>query len=197
MQTNLLWTGREYYSLENCLVDESPAGTEINSTIVGKYEEKIYKVDYLIKTNQRWETILLEINSRHSDKTQTIRLEGDGKGNWRGYDGKASQFRGCIDVDIPLTPFTNTLPVKRLKLKQDQSQEIQVIYCDLLNGQISPVRQKYTCLSKTRYQYENVPNDFEATIEVDEAGLVVDYPFLFYRTAAIMTNYPIPHSNEG
>jgi hypothetical protein len=95
------------------------------------------------------------------------------------------------------TPFTNTLPVKRLKLKQDQSQEIQVIYCDLLNGQISPVRQKYTCLSKTRYQYENVPNDFEATIEVDEAGLVVDYPFLFYRTAAIMTNYPIPHSNEG
>jgi hypothetical protein len=81
MQTNLLWTGREYYSLENCLVDESPAGTEINSTIVGKYEEKIYKVDYLIKTNQRWETILLEINSRHSDKTQTIRLEGDGKGN--------------------------------------------------------------------------------------------------------------------
>jgi hypothetical protein len=189
MQTNLLWTGREYYSLENCLVDVQSAGTEIISTIIGKYKEKIYKVEYLIKTNHDWETILLEIHSRHSDKTQSIRLQGDGKGNWTGNNENADQFKGCIDVDISLTPFTNTLPIKRLRLDQDQSKEIQVIYFDLLEGQIKPVRQKYTCLSKTKYHYGNVPNDFEATIEVDEEMFVVDYPSLFFRTAALLTNY--------
>lgn len=189
MQTNLLWTGREYYSLENCLVKATATGSEITSTVIGYYEEKIYRVEYLIKTNQNWETVFLEISSRHSNQTQSIRFEGDGKGNWLSNGKKADQFNGCIDVDIPLTPFTNTLPINRLRLGRNQAQEIQVIYCDLLKQQIKPVRQKYTRLSNTEYHYENVPNDFEATIQVDESGLVVDYPSLFERTIALKTNY--------
>jgi len=189
MQTNLLWTGREYYSLENCLVGMTTAGAEITSTIIGNYEDKIYKVEYWIKTNQNWETVFLEINSRHSNQTQLTRFEGDGKGNWIKNGKKADQFKGCIDIDIPLTPFTNTLPIRRLKLSQNQAQEIQVIYCDLLEQQIKSVRQRYTCLSDTEYHYENVPNDFEATIQVDESGLVIDYPSLFVRTIALKTYY--------
>lgn len=189
MQTNLLWTGREYYSLENCLVETTSAGSEISSTIVGLYEGKLYKVEYRIKTNHQWETISLEINSRHSNQTQVIRLDGDGKGNWMLNGERADQFNACIDVDIPVTPFTNTLPIRRLKLKQDQSREIQVLYCDVLEQELRSVRQRYTCLSDTEYHYENVPNDFEATIQVDELGLVVDYPLLFVRTAAMETHF--------
>ena len=189
MQTNLLWTGREYYSLENCLVKTTAIGSEITSTIIGYYEEKIYRVEYKITTNQNWETVLFQINSRHSNQTQLIRFESDGKGNWKNNGEKAEQFNGCIDVDIPLTPFTNTLPIRRLRLSQHQAQEINVIYCDLLEQQIKPVRQRYTRLSNTEYHYENVPNDFEATIRVDESGFVIDYPSLFKRKATLMTNY--------
>jgi uncharacterized protein len=71
-------------------------------------------------------------------------------------------------VDISLTPLTNTLPVKRLQLKKGQSKEIAVIYFDLLDAQVKPVRQKYTRLSATEYLYENVPNDFEAKIKMDK-----------------------------
>ena len=189
MQTNLLWTGREYHSMENCLVTNTSSGIEVTSTIVGFYKENIYKVDYLIKTNQNWETILLEISWRHNNQTQFIKLEGDGKGNWIDNGKNAAQFDGCIDIDIPLTPFTNTLPVRRLHLNQNQSREIQVIYCNLLNSDIKVVRQKYTRLSNTKYHYENVPNDFESTIQIDEFGFVVDYPSLFVRTAAIKSAY--------
>ena len=189
MQTNLLWTGREYHSMENCLVTNTTTGIEIISTIIGYYEEKIYRIDYLIRTNQNWETILLEINCRLNNQTQLIRFEGGGKGNWISNGKKADQFNGCIDIDIPLTPFTNTLPIRRLHLSQKQTQEIQVIYCDLLERHIKVVHQKYTRLSDTKYHYENVPNDFESTIQVDEFGFVVDYPSLFVRTAVLMTNY--------
>jgi len=189
MQTNLIWTGREYYSLENCLVNVTATGSEITSTIIGFYKGKIYRVEYLIKTNRNWETVFFEINSRHSNQTQLIAFEGDGKGNWMSNGKKAEQFSGCIDVDIPLTPFTNTLPINRLNLNQNQAQETKVIYCDLLEQQIKPVRQKYTCLSDTEYHYENVPNDFEATIQVDESRLVVDYPSLFVRKTALKSNY--------
>lgn len=189
MQTNLLWTGREYYSLENCLVEITTSGALITSTIIGTYGDKIYKVEYRIKTNENWETIFFEINSRHSNQTQLSRFEGDGKGNWIANSKKANQFQGCIDVDISLTPFTNTLPIRRLKLNQNQAQEIQVIYCDLLGKQTKSAHQRYTCLSKTQYYFENVHNDFEATIDVDESGFVVDYPLLFVRTAGLKSNY--------
>jgi uncharacterized protein len=189
MQTNLLWTGREYYSLENCLVNTTSHGSEINSIIVGKYEEKIYRVEYKIRTNSNWETVYAEVQSQHSDRKEKSIFEGDGKGNWFVDGQQAEQFDGCIDIDIPLTPFTNTLPINRLKLAQGDEQQIQVIYIDLLQRQITPVKQKYTRLSNTLYHYENVPNDFEAKIEVDELGFVVDYPSLFVRTAKLKTNY--------
>ena len=189
MQTNILWTGREYYSLENCLVNTLNTGSEINSTIIGRYDEKIYKVEYQIKVNANWETVFLEVKSQHSDLRDHLIFESDGKGNWILNGKKAAQFEGCIDVDIPLTPFTNTLPVNRLKLVTNDEHQIKVVYVDVLERQIKPLRQKYTRISNTEYLYENVPNDFEAKIEVDEFGLVVDYPGLFVRTAVLKTNY--------
>jgi len=189
MQTNLLWTGREYYSLENCLVNTTDNGSEINSVVIGKYGEKIYRVEYQIKTNQNWETVYLAVQSQYINQREQFFFESDGKGNWRMDGRQADQFRGCIDVDIPLTPFTNTLPINRLKLGQHEEHQIQVIYLDLLEKRIIPVRQKYIRLSQTKYQYENIPNDFEAKIEVDNLGFVVDYPSLFVRTAKVETNH--------
>jgi hypothetical protein len=183
MQTNILWTGREYYSLENCLINESAAGADISSTIIGHYEEKIYKVEYHIKTNANWETIFFEIICRLNNQTQTISGESDGKGNWSKGGQPLEQFKGCIDIDISLTPFTNTLPIRRLQLQPRQSREIQVLYCNLLSAQTIRVRQQYTCVSTNIFRYENIPNDFEAAIQVDASGFVVDYPSLFVRTA--------------
>ena len=189
MQLNLLWKGLSYDSMENCLVDTNQSGTEITSTIVGCSQGMIYKVDYRIKVNELWETLLLEISSQHNDRNHMIRLQGDGKGHWTNNEHEAPELEGCLDVDIPLTPFTNSLPVRRLQLTPGDSKEVLVVYCDLLAEQIRPVRQKYTCISPTQYQYENVPNDFEATIVVDGSGLVVDYPSLFERAAATGTHY--------
>jgi hypothetical protein len=189
MQANILWSGREYYSLENCLVNTTREGSEINSIIVGKYEGKIYRVEYQIRTNQNWETIYCELKSQHSNKKEYWRFEKDGKGNWLKDGEQADQFKGCIDVDIPLTPFTNTLPIKRLRLNQNEEQEIKVIYLDVLERKIAPVKQKYKRLSNTEYHYENVPNDFEAVIEVDQLDFVVDYPSLFVRTEILLSDY--------
>jgi hypothetical protein len=188
-QRNILWTGREYHSLENCLVNVNDHGAEVNSTIVGYYNHAIYRVDYRLRTNPDWQTTFLDLRYRHSNVQKTILLESDAMGNWRLNGQPADDFKDCLDVDIPVTPFTNTLPINRLKLLDHETAEIQVIYLDVLDERISKVRQKYLRLSKTKYHYENIPNDFEADIEVDDAGFVVDYPALFVRTAGLISNY--------
>jgi hypothetical protein len=189
MQTNLLWSGLEYHSLENCLVTTTETGTLINSVIVGSYEGKIYRIEYRIETNELWETVFFEVKSQHSNQLDYFTYQSDGKGKWMSKGKPAPQFEGCIDIDIPLTPFTNSLPINRLKLNQQEVGQIQVIYLDLLERQIKPVRQQYRRLSDTTYRYQNVPNDFEAVISVDELGLVMNYPQLFVRTAKVESNY--------
>lgn len=190
MQTNLLWTGMEYYSLENCVVETTRTGVNICSVIVGLYKNIIYRVEYVIKTTPSWETIFLEIFGQYKDQRFRSRFESDGNGNWNVNGKPEGKFGGCIDVDIPLTPFTNTLPVNRLNLSVNQAQQIKVIYCDLLQNEFTQVNQKYIRLSNSTYRYQNVPNDFEADIQVDDYGFVVDYPQLFVRTASTQSNFP-------
>lgn len=190
MQTNILWTGREYYSLENCLINITTMGAEINSVIVGEYRKKIYRVEYTIRTSQNWETQFFEIHGQHNNHRDHFIFESDGNGNWKTLGKASQQFQGCIDIDIPVTPFTNTLPVNRLKLEPGEERQIEVIYIDILERQITRVKQKYKRIATTAYHYENVPNDFEAKIEVDEMGFVVDYPALFVQHARLNTQYP-------
>ncbi|MBA3412108.1 MAG: putative glycolipid-binding domain-containing protein [Actinobacteria bacterium] len=55
-------------------------------------------------------------------------LRANGRGEWRGSDGRArAEFAGCIDVDVSTTPFTNSLPVRRLELEPGDSAVIEVV----------------------------------------------------------------------
>ncbi len=189
MQANILWTGLAYYSLENCVFTRTDTGTEVNSVIIGMYKHKIYKAEYSIITNANWETISFELKTQLSDKRNVSRFSNDGKGNWSKNGIPVNELKGCIDIDISLTPFTNTLPINRIRLAILESRQIDVLYLDVLNQQVRSATQKYTRVSQTEYKYENVPNDFEAIITVDELGLVVNYPELFIRTAMHETNY--------
>jgi hypothetical protein len=189
MQKNILWTGIEYHSLENCILTVTDKGSEINSTIIGTYANELYKVEYRIRTNRYWETTFFEIKSQLYNIIETISFRNEGKGNWYVNGQLDEKFNGCIDIDISLTPFTNTLAINRLKLSENEDAQIKVLYLDVLGRKILPVQQKYTRLSQTHYKYENVPNDFESTISVDDLGLVVKYPGLFKRTYITESNY--------
>jgi uncharacterized protein len=189
MQKNILWTGIEYHSLENCILTITDTGSEVNSSIIGIYGNEPYKLNYHIQTNKYWETTFLEIESQFHNSIEITRLNMKGKGNWVVNGQPDEKFSGCIDIDISLTPFTNTLPINRLNLSVKEEQQIKVLYVDVLGRKMVPVQQKYTKLSRTDYKFENVPNDFESVIAVDNVGLVVNYPGLFKQTYITESNY--------
>jgi hypothetical protein len=86
-------------------------------------------------------------------------------------------------VDFTATPFTNTLPIRRLDWQVGTSHAIQVVYIVHPGFQIYPAAQTYTCLaissSEARYHFKM--DDFEQEITVDQDGFVIDYPELFER----------------
>ena len=187
MQTDIIWTGKLYHSTENCILTKTIAGNEIISTIVGDYKDWIYKIDYHITTNENWETTFVNIRTRFDSLAELITLEKkDGKWFLNGKHNK--ELDKIFDVDISLTPFTNTLPINRLKLKDKERQVIEVLYFDIFEKKTKSVKQVYTRLSSLEYVYENYDNSFTANIIIDDQGLVVDYPGLFEMTTKHESN---------
>jgi len=110
-------------------------------------------------------------------------LHSDGDGHWRdGQGATLGAIEGCIDIDIAATPFTNTLPIRRLQLAEGERQPIEVAYISTPDLQVTRVEQAYTCIALNReYRYEGIFRNFSADMTVDEDGLVIDYPTLFTR----------------
>ncbi|MCK6454237.1 MAG: putative glycolipid-binding domain-containing protein, partial [Alphaproteobacteria bacterium] len=107
-----------------------------------------------------------------------VPLSSDGAGSRRDSAGAAlPQLDGALDVDLPVTPFTNTLPIRRLDLAAGRSVDLKVAYVLLPEFQVIADPQRYVCLERLRrYRYESLDSDFARKIEVDADGLVVAYP---------------------
>jgi len=112
-----------------------------------------------------------------------LHLIADGEGNWwDGDDHLIEALRGCVDIDISATPFTNTLPIRRLALAQGEAREILVAYVAVPALAPEPVRQRYTCIEVgQRYRYESLFRGYVGELLVDADGLVLDYPGTFRR----------------
>lgn len=117
---------------------------------------------------------------------RSLSLRGDGAGRWR-VDGKrAAELDGCLDLDIQVTPFTNTLPIRRLGLAAGEIADIRAVYVPLPELAPRPAEQTYACLrplglSGGLYRYESRASGFGADLPVDSGGFVVDYPDSFRR----------------
>ena len=178
MERKIRWEGLEHKSLENCTLTETDNGVAITSIITGQVNNQAIKISYKILTDTLWRTYFVEINVISGRNEKIILLEKKGA-YWLVNNAIDHRFDGCVDIDISLTPFTNTLPIRRLVFDGQLSNRIEVIYIDIIADIIIPVRQYYTKISDSVYLYENEKSTFKAELKTDPYGLVIEYPKLF------------------
>lgn len=186
--TVVRWQDWEGYGLEHCVCLESANGLTLEGVVAGTRHGQ-YGGHYFVRADPQFRT--REVRVEYVDGPR-LHVETDGEGNWNDTIGRRQlpHLDGCIDVDIGITPATNTLPIKRLMLPAKESAEIAAAYVplpDQVDGDFLPQRaeQRYTCLVPGQiYKYEGLFRAFTADLEVDEFGLVLDYPNTFRRIAA-------------
>lgn len=179
------WQDWQGHGLEHCVCREEAEGLVLEGVVVGT-RHGAYGGHYFVRADALFRTREVRVEYVSGPR---LHIESDGDGNWRDMiTGKAlPSLNDCFDVDIGITPATNTLPIKRLKLSAQQSQEIVVAYIplpDQIEGDFLPQRaeQRYTCLvPHHRYRYDGLFRAFTAELEIDETGLVLDYPDTFRR----------------
>lgn len=108
-------------------------------------------------------------------------LATDGTGRWGEMNGaRRTELDDCYDIDMACTPFTQTLPIRRVPLLDGDSTDLAVIVVDPDTLGARSVRQRYTRLSQHQWRLEQDDSN-DVTFTVDEFGLVVDFPELFRR----------------
>lgn len=167
--------------MEYCNIETTDTDIRIDGTIVGFGEGEPFSVTYDIITDSAWRVAALEMAIEKGGECTWISIQRDPDGKWTQSGHARREWEHCTEIDISLTPFTNTLPINRLKLAPQERQRIDVLYINVLNDEIKPVEQYYTRLSDNTYLYEGVVKDFKAEILVDEDGVVVEYPGIFSR----------------
>lgn len=118
------------------------------------------------------------------DAGRHLDLFRSGEGEWITPGGELLPLlQGCTDVDLRATPFTNTLPLRRLSLRVGEHHEVRAVWVDIPSLEVQATRQRYTRTGDTSYLYENLESGYSNEITVDEQRLVTLYPGAFERLA--------------
>ncbi|MFB6154713.1 MAG: putative glycolipid-binding domain-containing protein [Haloferacaceae archaeon] len=192
MRRQLLWTRLDAHGLDHCRVSSNAArggGTRVQGTVVTRFDGHPATVAYEIRADREWRTRALDVTV-HGQQTGRLSLVTDDPGEWEVEAGQAgTDVAGPVDVDLAATPFTNTLPIRRLDLGVGEAADVPVVYVSAPDLTVSVADQRYTRLGPAgdgeRYRYENATSGFEAEITVDAEGFVVSYPGLYDRVASV------------
>jgi hypothetical protein len=172
------WSGK---GIEHLVVNEDADEIVAEAAILGTIDDELFGARYRILCDGAWRVTAVEVSQIGEDRW--IELSHDGAGNWvDSSQNPMEELKGALDVDISVTPFTNTIPIRRLKLNRGEARELLVVYVQLPGLTLATDRQRYTCLEPGKlYRYESLDSEFTRDIEVDADGLVVTYPGLFRR----------------
>jgi hypothetical protein len=136
-------------------------------------------IHYVVRLDERWRLrqFLLFRDLQEPD----LWLGVDEQGRWGEVNGALRpELAGCTAVDLVATPFTNTLPIRRHRIEVGSFADVLVARVDHETLAVTAERQRYTRLDERRWRYDD-ESGFSAELEVDDRGLVLDYPDLFRR----------------
>lgn len=165
------WVGHIGHTVEQCRVDEGPHGVTVHGDIKGSAAA----CSYTVRATADWRFVELKVVAGPRGLA-VLRSE-------RGWvvDGEARpDLDQALEVDLSVSPFSNTLPVRRLGLI-GESADIITAYVRVPELEVMADPQRYTRTGALEYLYESRDSDFRRSVTVDDGGLVVEYPGLFTR----------------
>jgi uncharacterized protein len=189
LQREVMWSPWDGPGTEHLRLHVYSSGIAADSVVIGVAKGRPFRARYEVRCDPGWRVRSVRVAEVDS-KAPTIDLLADGEGSWTTRDGATvPELGGCVDVDLSMTPFTNTLPIRRLGLAPDEPAELSVAYIQVGKTRAWAEPQRYTRLKSPLggelYRYESLDSGFTADLLVDADGLVLDYPGLFRRAFSI------------
>lgn len=136
------------------------------------------RVEYVIRLSPLWQVRQFLLFRDLPDPD--LWLGTDGQGRWGEVNGAhRPELDGAHDLALDVTPFTLSLPIRRLPLHVGDSVELPVLAIDVETLAIEPTVVTYHRTSDRTWRIHRGERTIEVT--VDEYGLVTDVEGSFRR----------------
>jgi hypothetical protein len=168
-----LWADALDGGAELCRLDAAPGGWLIAGTVLTTLRDGPIEVRYEVQLDAAWRTRRAVVQADDGAVAASLTLDADGAGTWSIDGAAAPALAGCTDVDLEVTPATNTLPIRRLALPVGTSGGVHAAWVRFPSLAVEPSSQRYMRLGERTYEYRS--GDFAARVDVDEDGLVTRY----------------------
>ena len=169
--------------------DFTDEGLEFHGRV--RVQESVpWSAEYRVTFDPDWVTRSADVSVQHPGGPRHVTVRRDGSGRWFADDRELESCRGALDVDLGVTPSTNTSAIRRLELPVGGAAELTAAWVRFPELTVEPLRQRYTRLSEHSYRYESLRENavvFQALLEVDASGLVERYERFFERVDASAT----------
>jgi uncharacterized protein len=141
---------------------------------------------FSVVVDSRWQTRSCFVEVLGGDGLDRVTLTADALGHWT-LDGRDwAELEGCLDVDVSISPLTNTLVVRRLGLEVGEERSIDVAWLDVPSLAVARVTQTYRREPDGPHGLEYVyadPTYGSFAFSTDPFGVVREYQGLFARVA--------------
>lgn len=137
-------------------------------------------ITYVIRLTATWQ-VRQFLLFRDLDEPD-LWLGADGTGRWGEMNGaRRHDLAGCTDIDLAVTPFTRSIPIRRLALGVGDAADLTTALVDVETLGVVPVSQRYERLTARRFLRTDLDSGEITELVVDEYGLVHDAPDAFRR----------------
>ena len=171
----MVWHLVSQPGIEHCTVLSDETGWRLEGTVVTALAGKPTRVRYSIHCDLGWNTRQVRITMYWGTERTQLTVSSIDADHWTINDSMAEFLIGCTDIDLGVTPSTNTLPINRLKLAVGAAAEINAAMILFPTLEINPARQRYTRLDAQLYRYEGLDTRYVSELTVNDLGLVTDY----------------------
>jgi uncharacterized protein len=172
----VVWKNLSINGTDYCGLWRTGEGWLLKGIVVGVLkDQRPMLVSYEIHFDNKWLTHRVQVERTIGNDVKSLSLIVESRGVWRSSSQELREIQGCEDVDLAITPATNTIAIRRLNLQVGSRQSIIAAWVKFPELTVQPLFQRYTRLAKDTYRYES-NTGYAAEIVVDDLGLVIAYP---------------------
>ena len=137
-------------------------------------------IHYVIRLSPTWQ-VRQFLLFRDLDEPD-LWLGADGTGRWGEMNGAhRHDLAGCTDIHLACTPFTHTVPIRRLQIAVGGTADVISADVDVETLGAVPVRHRFERTAARRFERTDLDTGVIAQFDIDAYGLVHDYPGEFRR----------------
>jgi uncharacterized protein len=170
---SLVWEGGDLPLMESAALWRTDTGHALRGAVVGALDGIGFSARYRVECTKDWLTRTAWVEMTRPPAVLQAKITVDADSRWLVNGIERPDLEGLTDIDIQITPSTNTLPIRRLSLPVGEQRDVTAVWVRFPELHVQRLAQRYHRVAETKYEYRS--GDFRAELEVDEHGLVERY----------------------